>query len=1043
MARIQLPASSDWFGIRVEGPRRSVEFKTRKLMHPDQQRNEAVHKYEIIGFLIFVLGFLILSSQSSVTEGASASAPSATVTLSPVAYLPLAVSGSNFTTASPSTPTPSPTEPPGPNPSPSPTGTPTSSSDSWPMLAANPQRTSWTQEEVRGNVKVAWYRPIEPYIPYKVQPIAANGMIYVSTARGLYAFSAADGSQMWVHSTELPLGQSPTIATVNGKSTAFVGGYDHKIHAVNAYTGQDVAGYTPYEAGAGFETNPLVIQDAYTNNVPTIFAGNRDGYFYALDATTGALKWKFQTAGPILFSAAYKGGAVYFASNDNNTYALDASNGSQIWKTGGFQGAGFHTFWPVIYSEKSSGRDYVIFTGSSNYRFMDNNNAVPYSTLLGLDQRYLWGSCFDTGTCPTGILWPTGSDTGPGTYWGHDASTIDTNAIISYFENLPERHRVFVLEAYSGQEYTFDSNKNGKSEFIPITWPGGASISGNKYPPVISGADDVYYQDIMFNENNWISGGGVVGWKWGTNIVSRVDSNIHAVDEPLAYSGGGRLIYWNLCCDREAGAFDVTVPYGQANRSWQYWGYSLLNLAPDYDTMYNDGDTTRYADGNGFQIFAGKNQSKNGVYAKHMTAQSPPIPYNGKVYFLKGNALLALSPTGGATELPLATIVTTQDSPTPPTKAQLTQQLESEVQKMLTAGHLRPGYYNAGFMDLYGDGGYTDERTFGELFDYFQNPSDTVYSLLLAYPYLSPSTQSQVKSYLQTYYGPGATYDFTKIVHIGWGTGAQREVFITPQQAYSVWGSASYKPPLNPSTQPICGWCGYWHNFPPFSFYAAWKYAQIVGNNDPTFAKTIFNLMSSKIEAPPTDSSGNITPFIMHKPYFLNLYAAGYLGYLNLKRMAGLGDDATVRGYYNQVLSARVANFLSVFKDTYYWGPNSAGYGNGSGPGYNRVFAVARNFMFLTPEIADYMNQNIPASVLQTALNEYQYVAPYWFVSELDTSVGESTMQHLYDYPALFQAKVWVLKQPYSEAVKWLDVPSFPRGDLFFIQNLVAALSAG
>src|SRR4051812_43451895 len=42
----------------------------------------------------------------------------------------------------------------------------------WPMLAANPQRTSWTPEEVRGNLSVVWYRPIEPYIPYKVQPIA-------------------------------------------------------------------------------------------------------------------------------------------------------------------------------------------------------------------------------------------------------------------------------------------------------------------------------------------------------------------------------------------------------------------------------------------------------------------------------------------------------------------------------------------------------------------------------------------------------------------------------------------------------------------------------------------------------------------------------------------------------------------------------------------------------------------------------------------------------------------------------------------------------
>ena len=111
-------------------------------------------------------------------------------------------------------------------------------SSDWSMLAANPQRTSWTPEEVRGNLSVEWYHPIEPYIPYKIQPIAANGKIYVSTSRGLYAFNASDGSIAWVYPTELPLGHSPTIATTNGRSVAYVGGYDRKIHTIDAISGQ-------------------------------------------------------------------------------------------------------------------------------------------------------------------------------------------------------------------------------------------------------------------------------------------------------------------------------------------------------------------------------------------------------------------------------------------------------------------------------------------------------------------------------------------------------------------------------------------------------------------------------------------------------------------------------------------------------------------------------------------------------------------------------------------------------------------------------------
>jgi hypothetical protein len=63
-------------------------------------------------------------------------------------------------------------------------------------------------------------------------------------------------------------------------------------------------------------------------------------------------------------------------------------------------------------------------------------------------------------------------------------------------------------------------------------------------------------------------------------------------------------------------------------------------------------------------------------------------------------------------------------------------------------------------------------------------------------------------------------------------------------------------------------------------------------------------------------------------------------------------------------------------------------------------------------------------------------------VPKFDATVGEGTFQHLYDSPALFQAKAYILKEPYTELVKWLDVPAFARGDLFYIQNLVAALSA-
>ncbi|MEJ2748183.1 MAG: PQQ-binding-like beta-propeller repeat protein, partial [Anaerolineae bacterium] len=223
---------------------------------------------------------------------------------------------------------------------------------SWSMAGANPQRSSWTAEEVRGRLQPVWYKPFEPYISQKVQIIAANDLLYVATSAGLYALNADNGSIAWVYPTDMPLGHSPTI--YNG--VAYVGGFDHKIHAIDALTG---AGLWTFEAGAGFNTNPLVVEGK-------LFAGNRDGYFYAIHVEgpdTGKLAWKFKTGGPILYSAAYQDGVVFFASNDSYAYALNAAAGSLVWKSAKLPGAGFFSYWPVVYQDR------VIFSGSNNYRF--------------------------------------------------------------------------------------------------------------------------------------------------------------------------------------------------------------------------------------------------------------------------------------------------------------------------------------------------------------------------------------------------------------------------------------------------------------------------------------------------------------------------------------------------------------------------------------------------------------------------------------------------------------------------------------------------
>jgi hypothetical protein len=93
----------------------------------------------------------------------------------------------------------------------------------------------------------------------------------------------------------------------------------------------------------------------------------------------------------------------------------------------------------------------------------------------------------------------------------------------------------------------------------------------------------------------------------------------------------------------------------------------------------------------------------------------------------------------------------------------------------------------------------------------------------------------------------------------------------------------------------------------------------------------------------------------------------------------------------------------------------------------------------MVPELAEYMRQHAHASV-EEALIEYNRVGPYWFVSRHEAAVDEGATSVPYTLQALFQARAYILREPYAELTKYLDAPGFMVGDLYYIDNLIAAL---
>lgn len=863
----------------------------------------------------------------------------------------------------------------------------------WRMAGANPQRTGWVPEEVRDAIEPIWYRPIEPYISQKVQIVASGPTLYVSSSGGLYALEADTGAEKWVYPTEMPLGHSPSVEG----GIVYVGGFDRKIHAIDAESGRRL---WVFEGGKGFHTNPLVVDGA-------VYAGNRDGRMYAVEASTGKLLWMYETDGPILFSAAYRDGVVFFASNDSHAYALNARTGDLFWKSDKLPGAGFHSWWPVVY------RNVVIFAGSSNYKNFSHADLGGYGSLITRELEDIYPNRQQD---PKGTLvGPVGRESGD---WVEGTPTIDasqpartvngtTTAVTEYLESKPWRRTYFVLNRFTGEEITYDFDGDGKQEYAPILWVG--THNGNRYPPVVGG-DGVLYQPNNYMSDAWIAGGHISGWKLGSPLISLPypppelggqGFAWNAVDEPIAYSAGGNLIYWNRCCDRVGGWIDITRPAGTPGLAWNMlysynigYGTSLAEKMPGYNQFFHNPDP------DGTSQFA--SYGVNGSYGWHGDT-NPPIPHRGKLYMHRSNAVIAFGPPSGPpTALPPLPAEPAEPTAwSEPPVEELRWQLEVEVEKIVDAGHLRPAYIPLGLFE-----GRSD-RCGDHPGEFFHNSSETIYALTRAYPLLSPELKSRVELYLKSELHAYPPYQYE---HVGW-SGASREAFDVPQDLPLAGG------PLEEGKGSI------WRKN-PFVFYALWKYAETFGG-----ASELLQASRDSLDPVPADSvlAANLNAH--------NAYIAGYLGFLNLEKLAGFPESQAVREAYERLLTMRVKRFES--------GSGFAGYGYPREDlAYCRALNSSNNFLYLVPELAKELRRGAREAV-RRAVEEYKRVTPYWFVSNAEEGFGENATSLAYDSHALFQAQALILRTPYDRLVQYLDVPMAEVGDLYYILNLTAAIEAG
>jgi outer membrane protein assembly factor BamB len=113
------------------------------------------------------------------------------------------------------------------------------------------------------------------------------------------------------------------------QGAVYFGSGDGNIYALNAASG---ALKWKFKTGDVVHASPAIADG-------TLFLGSWDSFFYALDAASGREKWRFKTGEDpdthnqvgIQSSAAVAGGTVYFGCRDSNFYAVDADTGQKKW----------------------------------------------------------------------------------------------------------------------------------------------------------------------------------------------------------------------------------------------------------------------------------------------------------------------------------------------------------------------------------------------------------------------------------------------------------------------------------------------------------------------------------------------------------------------------------------------------------------------------------------------------------------------------------------------------------------------------------------
>ena len=173
--------------------------------------------------------------------------------------------------------------------------------------------------------------------------VVSGHVVYIGSTDGnLYAVDEESGAQKWKYSVKSRVPSTPAIQA----GTVYFTAYDGNLYALDAASGAlkwkfQTAGERRFAGKHLHGTQPLaeIMPDPFDCYLSSpvvsngaVYFGSGDGNVYAIDAVSGALKWKFKTGDVVHASPAVADGTVFIGSWDSYFYAIDAENGKEKWK---------------------------------------------------------------------------------------------------------------------------------------------------------------------------------------------------------------------------------------------------------------------------------------------------------------------------------------------------------------------------------------------------------------------------------------------------------------------------------------------------------------------------------------------------------------------------------------------------------------------------------------------------------------------------------------------------------------------------------------